>query len=308
MFKSTFNLLPCQVCESNHFQEIFQRGDYRYVACNPCGLIRSDPAPTDQELQKVYSNSYFDSWGEATADAPANEMKIATFRRHVLSRARLAHGARILDCGAAYGALMVAAKEEGFDPYGVELVPSAAARIAEVFGSDKLFCGPFEKSEFTGLPNRSAFDAIFMCDFIEHVRDPIAVLKKAADWLVAGGALVLTTPDTGSISGRLMRSKWPLYDVEHLHCFNRRNIDILLRRAGLNTIWSGPARKVITFDYLRRQTLNRPRSIATRLLQSLGSIPGFANVQFSFSLGQMLVIASKQQNDSEKLKGDNAKN
>jgi 2-polyprenyl-3-methyl-5-hydroxy-6-metoxy-1,4-benzoquinol methylase len=45
----------------------------------------------------------------------------------------------------------------------------------------------------------AGFGAIFMSDYIEHVRDPRTVLAIAARRLIPRGAVVIMTPNLGSI-------------------------------------------------------------------------------------------------------------
>jgi SAM-dependent methyltransferase len=199
----------------------------------------------------------------------------------------------VLDCGAAFGALMDVAAEAGFEAYGIELVADAADAIARRFGPERVFSGQFEQAAFPCVGD-NGFDCVFMCDFIEHVRDPQAVLRRASSLLKPGGWIVLTTPDTDSLSCRLMGAGWPLYDVEHLYCFNRRNLGLLLKRAGLTATGSGCARKVVDLAYIRDQLNARPRPLVTPAINLVARCAGcLRNRQVSFSLGQMIVVGTK---------------
>ena len=47
------------------------------------------------------------------------------------------------------------------------------------------------------------FDAVFLLDILEHVIDPVAVLKKAASFLKLGGTLIAHVPNAVAINRRL---------------------------------------------------------------------------------------------------------
>lgn len=284
----------CEVCGGDRFRHLFRKDGHQFFRCSSCQLIRTHPQPTDEVLADIYGGKYYNAWGVQHDAERALALKKATFRKHVFSAVSLPRGACVLDCGAAFGTLMAAAKEEGWEPYGIELAAEAAAKIAERFGRDRVFSGPFEAAAFPQLSDAS-FDALFMCDFIEHVRDPVAVLKKAASLLRAGGSLVLTTPDGGSLSCRVMGASWPHYKIEHLFYFNRANAPELLAKAGFNVDHVGTARKVLSFDYIQHQFNAYPRAVVTPALNLLRRISPTSSQRRprSFSFGEMIVVGKK---------------
>lgn len=286
---------PCEVCQSADFKHLFVKDRHDFFRCQSCRLIRIDPQPTDEVLAGIYGSKYYDAWGMQTDAERVQELKKATFRKHVLNEVELKKGARVLDCGAAFGALMAVAKEKGFEPYGIELAAEAAAEIASRFGKDRIFSGPFEQATFRGV-GEGDFDGVFMCDFIEHVRTPLAVINKAASLLRSGGSLVITTPDGDSASCRLMGAGWPHYKVEHLYFFNRRNMATLLKQAGFNVTHAGRARKVLNLDYIRHQFNTYPRALVTPVINALARIAGsrLRRRPLSFSFGEMIVIGIKE--------------
>jgi len=285
---------PCEVCGGAEFRHLLRRGEHDFWLCRSCRLIRIDPQPTDETLAAVYSGKYFQAWGVHTNADQVLQLKRDTFRKYILRPVGLKKGAIVLDCGAAFGALMDVAAESGLEPYGIELVAEAASEIARRFGPERVFSGPFERASFAGLGGR-AFDCVFMCDFIEHLREPSTVLQKAWSLLKPGGCLAITTPDTNSPSCRIMGAGWPHYNVEHLYCFNRRNLATLLMRAGLTIAHSGTARKVVTLEYICHHLNARPRPLVTPGVNLLARCVGrrLRNWQASFALGQMLVVAVK---------------
>ncbi len=234
----------CAVCDSTASRRLFTKEGHEFVQCRSCGLIRIDPQPTSAVLAGIYGSHYYEAWGVQTDADRVWQLKKGTFRKHVLGAVNLKAGARVLDCGAAYGALMEAAKELGLEPYGIELAAEAAAAVARRFGPGRIFSGPFERAVFAEVGEES-FDAVFMCDFIEHVRDPHAVLRKAMSLLRPSGSLVITTPDGGSVSCRLMGASWPHYKIEHLYYFSQANLTSLLERAGATVRYCGWSWKML---------------------------------------------------------------
>jgi 2-polyprenyl-3-methyl-5-hydroxy-6-metoxy-1,4-benzoquinol methylase len=271
---------------------LFEKEAHQFFACNHCGLLHLHPQPTDATLGQIYGKKYYNAWGVQHDAARVLALKKATFARHVLPAVTLPPGANVLDCGAAFGTLMDAAADQGWQPYGIELATEAAAEIASRFGADHVYSGPFEQAAF---PHAPLMDAVFMCDFIEHVRDPRAVFQQAARLLRPGGQLVLTTPDGGSLSRKLLGASWPHYKIEHLHYFNRTNIVTLLAQAGFKTQRVRAAHKVLNFDYVQHQFNTYPRPLLTPAFNAFARVTSdrWRNQPRSFSLGEMLVHAIK---------------
>lgn len=264
---------PCEVCGGLSFEQLFSKEHHSYKQCATCELIRIDPQPTDATLAGIYGSHYYKAWGVDKGADHVFGLKKSTFRKHVFNRVTLSPGARVLDCGAAFGALMAAAADEGWTPYGIELAEDAARQIGERFGADRIFSGPFENATFPGL-QAGDFDAVFMCDFIEHVRDPRAVLQKAFSLLKPGGQLAITTPDGGSLSCRLMSSSWPHYKTEHLFYFSQKNLPILLEQLGMTTTHAGSASKVLDLAYIQSQFNTYPRLGVTQLVNLTADMLG----------------------------------
>lgn len=284
---------PCEACGGRDFRPLYRKDAHDFQRCLGCALIRIDPQPTDAVLAGIYGTQYYDAWGVKNGADRVFDLKKATFRKHVFGEVRLEKGARILDCGAAYGALMDAAREEGWEPYGIELAAEAAAAIGAKFGADRIYSGPFEQARFATL-GEAAFDAVFMCDFIEHVRDPLSVLRKTASLLRPGGRLVVTTPNGSSFTARAMGASWPHSKVEHLYFFDPHNLGLLLDRVGMKVERARRAKKVLDLEYLRSQFNTYPRAVVTPAMNLLARCAGgFATRPLSFSFGEMLVVARK---------------
>ena len=284
----------CEVCGEFSFRQLFIKDNQTFSECYSCRLIRIDPQPTDDELARIYGIQYYDAWGHHTNVEQLTKLKKLTFRQHVLSAVKLNSRARILDCGAAFGALMEVAAENDLDPYGIELIPEAAARIAKRFGPERVFCGPFDQAVFPNVVHEG-FHTVFMCDFIEHVRNPLETLRKAVRWLQPGGQLVLTTPDVGSLSCRLMARRWPNFKAEHLYYFNRQNLPMLLQQVGLSVHSIECARKALDFEYVHHYFNAYPLALVTPLFNFVARLPTgkWRNQPLSFSYGDMIVVAVK---------------
>lgn len=291
---------PCCSCGGLHMKLCFMHAGHQVAKCHDCGLRQINPQPDDVTLAAIYGNHYYDAWG--ANDKSRNEvlrLKALTFERYILASAKA--GETLLDCGTAFGTLMDVARERGLEPFGVELAPEAADSIAIRFGKDHIFNGFFEDAMFPDVLGKGGFDIICMCDFIEHVRSPRAVLKKACELLREGGRIVITTPDCGSLSAGVMREKWLHQKTEHIVLFSRKSLEQLLAECGFEVQEARRACKVLDLKYLFHQLNTYPHPVLTplfnmvfKLLSKMGRLgQKLITMPCNYSFGEMSVTAIK---------------
>ncbi|MES2792484.1 MAG: glycosyltransferase [Planctomycetota bacterium] len=143
---------------------------------------------------------------------------------------------RILDVGCGGGRLGATIKQrQQAHVTGIELnsaaVESASQRLDAVISED-IQSGGME------FPEKS-FDCVICADVLEHLRDPLAVLRKIRRWLRDDGVLVTSLPNVRNhcVIRSLLAGNWTyesagLLDEDHVRFFTRREMEKLLFRAG----------------------------------------------------------------------------
>ena len=107
-------------------------------------------------------------------------------------------GSRILDIGCGSGEITKKIKEKGYVVTGLDF-SSVAVKLAKSLGLD---CRLADLDN--GIPyDNDTFDAIWAGDIIEHVFDPIFVLKEVKRVLVNRGLFLCTIPYDLRLSTRL---------------------------------------------------------------------------------------------------------
>ncbi len=265
--------------------------EYRVHTCLNCKGRFLMPQPEDSFLRELYSRSYYDAWGIQEDTAAVREMKISTFIFRLKTIHRYKRSGNILDVGCATGFFLEAASMLGFKPFGVEFSDYSAKVAQSKFGNDAIFEGTLEECQF---PDGS-FDVIAMSDLLEHVRNPHDVLEKTRRLLKDDGIVMVMTPDTGSLTHRIMQGKWVHYKIEHLFYFNKESIAALAGLHGFEVIRREPARKTLNLAYFYHQFKVYPHWLLTPCLKLIHSLLPEKLLRFNFNvtIGEMVVVLKK---------------
>jgi predicted SAM-dependent methyltransferase len=79
----------------------------------------------------------------------------------------------------------------------------------------------------------NSFDAVTMRHVIEHIYEPLELLKECHRILKPGGSLVIETPNMESLSSRYFQDYWRgLEPPRHLHLFNLASLKSIAISAG----------------------------------------------------------------------------
>lgn len=215
---------PCCLCGGRETLPL-SRHDRRLkhlttVICADCGLIRTDPMPTEAELAEYYRHHYRADYQLVGRKPPRRHL--ARTRAEAARRVALLGlpaGARVLDYGSGSGEFLEAGAAAGWHMAGVEpgeaYSTHARTQGAVVYPSLPPGAGPF--------------DAITAHHVFEHLRDPLTVLRGLVGVLAEGGILYLSVPDMGP-------NRRPAFDrlhFAHVHGFVPETLDLLAARAGL---------------------------------------------------------------------------
>jgi hypothetical protein len=133
-----------------------------------------------------------------------------------------------------------------------------------------------------------------MCDYIEHVRDPLDVLKRVRSMLDPyHGVVGITSPNTASMSRKTMGNSWSHYKVEHLYYFSPRNLERMLKRAGFARVSFHPLVKSLSLNYVAHQLDVYPHPVLSPIARTLRALtPQVLKKQpLKFMAGELLAVA-----------------
>lgn len=136
--------------------------------------------------------------------------------------------ARVLDVGCGSGVLLARMKALGWDAEGVEIDPEAV-KVGRARGV-KVAQGTLMDQHYEA----DAFDAVHSAHVIEHVPDPVALLRECRRILKPGGRLVFLTPNVESWGHSRYGKAWLNLDPpRHLILFTFAGMRRAAESAGL---------------------------------------------------------------------------
>jgi SAM-dependent methyltransferase len=136
-----------------------------------------------------------------------------------------------------------------------------------------------------------SLDLVTCFQVIEHVWDPVKIASDALALLKPGGLLFIVAHDRRAFSARVMGTRSPIFDIEHLQLFDRRTSATLLQTAGFDSIKVSSVRNKYPIDYWIK-LFPIPGPLKTTIRQ-LGDSLGIGKALLSLPAGNLAVVGRK---------------
>ncbi|MGI9577455.1 MAG: class I SAM-dependent methyltransferase [Microthrixaceae bacterium] len=255
--------IDCPLCGAETAEPVWTEDGYDLVRCATCDLLYVANPPDEEELARLYS---FES-GFHTQLADDSDQRSSAADRNALHHLDLIgqqqKPGRLLDVGCATGRFLHHARDRGWIVRGVELNDDTAS-IARGSGL-KVTTGTL-----ADMDSSETFDAITMWDVVEHVPEPLELLRDAKKLLAPGGCLWLATPNsdglfpTASLKVAERVGRWPHPEPPyHLCQFSEMTLRQALGRAGFNAVEVTHERIPLGYTFgSTRQLLTEPKRLA----------------------------------------------
>lgn len=182
---------------------------------------------------------------EANDDSWSQDYYLLRYRmRILLPRIR---GPRVLELGCAEGGMTKVLAERFPNVVSVDGSPLLIERAHQTTNADNviLYSSLFEDFEPNGK-----FSSILMSCILEHVHEPISLLKRAGEWLTQEGLIHIVVPNAKALNRRIGKAMGMLNRLEELHqrdlrmghqrVYSRSTLAKDIEAAGLKVVhWDG---------------------------------------------------------------------
>ena len=222
--------IPCNLCGSTIVEELClkdRKGHYlRTVICKKCGLIWSDPRPSDDKIREFYSREYRKEYKGITKPKKKHVYRDAkeAIKRYNYFKEILKKEDSLLDIGAGNGVFVYSLRKLGFNAEGIELDENHARYAREELQI------PVTTGFAQEINNKESFNIITLHHVLEHLTDPLAELKNIWGILKENGYLVVEVPNAEDIK----QDPKNRYHRAHIYTFNPETLAEMGKKAGFN--------------------------------------------------------------------------
>lgn len=227
--------VACPLCGGRRFRELAASDRYdmglRTAGCCACGLIMTNPQPSEDWLGRFYRDHYravyqrvehpsLDYISRLQKDVRAIEASEFLDRHGALPQAGL-----VMDIGASEGCILkaIADRKPGITRIAVEPNPQFGA-----FARTHARCELYASVDVLPPTLAGRVDLIIMNHVYEHISDPVTFAGGLKKWLAPHGRLYIDVPDVERYRGL------EALHIAHLYHFSRRTLAAAMHRAGFN--------------------------------------------------------------------------
>ena len=221
----------CFLCGETSFNMIHKgvRGsnEINVIKCTHCGLVQLDKFIADL-------NAFYEESNMRPVSKTIKEIRNAAFdddyRRFKFTR-NMIENKSVLDFGAGGGGYACIANKTAESVFAIELEKN----MQEAIKSDGIPCFSSVDELIKSHPQKR-FDCITMFHVLEHLQNPITVLKNLSDLLTENGRIIVEVPNADD-------ALLSLYECEafanftywmcHLYLYTNNTLSLLIEKAGL---------------------------------------------------------------------------
>jgi 2-polyprenyl-3-methyl-5-hydroxy-6-metoxy-1,4-benzoquinol methylase len=209
------------------------------------GFYQYHPLPDEAFLQKYYAERYYQE-GLGSYEISYSDEEIAYYRLknwlvyRSVERCEPEKG-KFIDIGCGEGWLLKEFHENGYSVRGLDFSKAGIEKVhphlLQYFSQGNLY----EQLQFL-LEGDEQFDIVALGNVIEHVRDPVNLLRKIRNIMNQDSILVITAPNDFSplhhylLDKKIVTEKWWLAYPDHLSYFNKESMHNLLTDQGFDLL------------------------------------------------------------------------
>lgn len=245
----------CKICGSHEseligkpridkkFPKVCEK-DYHIARCKKCTFYFINPVIdlTQLEWSELYKDNYFAHLNIKDWQINLHKSERKSRIELILKYSKLKNGS-FLDIGCGEGFVLEEALKYGYKPYGLDIAGNLHQSLDR--SNIQFFKGNIFKANYP----ENHFSAIYMDSVLEHVDDPISILKEMYRILKPEGIIFTIVPNEDSLINdtknllytlMLQKSKYgrikPFVPPYHINGFNKKSLAYAIQSVGFNMI------------------------------------------------------------------------
>jgi SAM-dependent methyltransferase len=180
------------------------------------------------------------------------------------------------------------AQNDGFATlHGIEPNPAARAIAGQIPGV-RISADFYENTDYP----RNHFDAVTLIHVLDHLFDPRVVLRRAWQHLAPGGVMMAVVHNAESLLGRVLKERFPVFNLYHHYFFSKATLAALARSCGFEVIAVPSTQNCYSAGFFVDRLPVIPGAIKRSTRRGLDAI-GLGHVPIAIRIGNMGVIARR---------------
>lgn len=228
----------CPVCKTDLVKEVWRYQDYTILGCSNCLLQFTNPM---QGGSADYYEARYIETGQAILQNSIHPGVAYILKRMLdtVDRYLVASQRRVIDVGCGNGYLLSELAKRRFDCLGIDFNPDAI-RIAQEHFHLNAQVGRIE--DLVALDSK--FDFALLIHVLEHVEDPLSLLRNIRQVLAPNGILLVDLPNRDRFAIRRSLTRGEMepgeYPPHHLTFWSTASLVRALQLTGYSVIECHP--------------------------------------------------------------------
>lgn len=258
-------MIECPICNNQNKKSFLAKVSltidekHNLIECPNCNLIFFDPLPTEFELEKFYSGSYFNF-------SPWHDIAKGNIFAKKLNKIK--RTGNFLDVGCALGYFIYGIKQKSeWNVYGNEF-----GKEAVKYAKEKLNLNVNDGELINSNYPSDFFDYIHINNVLEHVRAPRVLLEECRRIISKNGVLFLSVPNGFNDSRNLIK----YYNEEQKPAFSNNGHIYFFQKKTL----------MLLFEMTKFEVVSQKTGSIKRGLRNIGWLPQKHNWKDTYTLKQ----------------------
>ena len=240
LYNSGDNLIKkrCILCKNEKFQLISKKTrdskKHKIIRCLKCNHIQLFPIPTLIDEKKFYDENLQDKSINdiGSIKRARRKMMYDNIRRYQFIQKIISKKSRVLEIGSGHGFFLEIMKTNGFDIIGYDISKEKRKYSKKITDVPVYDININEK-----IPADNKFDIVVLFHTLEHITEPITLLKNIKKLLKPKGKILIEVPNSDDFHLKLNKFYKEFYwERAHIHYFNPKILKNVIRKSGFKNI------------------------------------------------------------------------
>ena len=228
----------CILCKNEKFRLISKKTrdskKHKIIRCLKCDHIQLFPVPTLNDEKKFYDENLQDKNINDVGSIKRARRKMMpdNIRRYQFIKKIIPKKSRVLEIGSGHGFFLEIMKTNGFDIIGYDISKEKRKYSKKVTDVPVYDININEK-----IPADNKFDIVVLFHTLEHIIDPITLLKNIKKLLKPKGKILIEVPNSDDFHLKLNKFYKEFYwERAHIHYFNPKILKNVIQKSSFKNI------------------------------------------------------------------------